>query len=452
MRRIISVIICISLVLSCVSSVAFANDEIKVVIDGEELEMDVAPAIINGRTMVPLRAIFEYFGADIDWWADTKRIYAYLCSVNISMAVGRESASINYKKATLDSPPVIIEGRTLVPVRVIAEAFYADVSWDADTRTVIITTPYPRKDTKLPKEFDRHRFATSKSNFEGFEFVIDRNDLVISGNFYDKKLNSILVEINGVQKVQDAGYDGRINLTMNLDRLSIKGPTPVMMYHNIPGSSSYSSYINKTIVIDKDSDGYFFKKSLVYDENMAFSSKWTTPVAFLNFEIDEAIKNESDKICAGIDDPYQKIKALHEWMCENIYYDYDYYNQKSDDLYYSDKEVFEARRTVCGGYTNLLASFIRAQGIPCRKVRGFALGLGYGTKQWTQDIIDAKEENHAWVQAYIDDRWVTVDSTWDTDNEYKDGKMDYKGMRNYLHFDMSDEFSASDHRFMSVEK
>ncbi len=449
MKKIIALIICTAIIISCTSFSIYAEDEIKVIIDGEELKMDVSPAIINGRTMVPLRAIFEYFGAKIEWWQDTKRIYAYLGSVYISMSVGRESAVINAEKVTLDSPAVIIDGRTLVPVRVIAEAFDAEVSWIAETKTVVITTPYPKKDTEPLKEFDKYKISTSKSDFENFDFVIDENKLTISGKFRNPALNSILLKINKEQKVEDADKNGIINLTINLDTLGINGPSPVMMYHNVPGENRYISYINETIIITKDDEGYCFQKPLVYDENIEFLSRWTTPAAFVNFTIDEEIKAMSDEICKGINDPYQKIKALHEWMCENIYYDYDYYYKKSDQRYYSDKEVLQARRTVCGGYTNLLASFIRAQGIPCRKVRGFALGLGY-TKQWNEEIVNGNEENHAWVQAYIDNRWVTIDSTWDTGNKYSDGEMNYEGMRNYLHFDMSIDFASSDHRFMSV--
>ena len=90
MKKIIALIVCTALIISSLSLSVFAEDEIKVVIDGEELEMDVSPAIINGRTMVPLRAIFEYFGAKIDWWQDTKRIYAYLGNIYISMSVANE--------------------------------------------------------------------------------------------------------------------------------------------------------------------------------------------------------------------------------------------------------------------------------------------------------------------------------------------------------------------------
>jgi hypothetical protein len=249
-----------------------------------------------------------------------------------------------------------------------------------------------------------------------------------------------------------ADSNGIINLTVNLDTLGINGDSPIMIYHNVPGEkNSYISYINKTVVITKDNDGYCFRKPMVYDENINLLSEWTTPAAFVNFTIDEEIKAKSDEICKGIEDPYQKVKALHEWTCENIYYDYDYYYKKSDKLYYSDKEVLGARRTVCGGYTNLMASLIRAQGIPCRMVNGFALGLGH-SKQWTEEIVNGKSLNHAWVQAYIDNRWVTIDTTWDSDNKFNDGKMEYGGMKNYLHFDMSMEFASSDHRFMAIEK
>ena len=89
-------------------------------------------------------------------------------------------------------------------------------------------------------------------------------------------------------------------------------------------------------------------------------------------------------------------------------------------------------------------------GIPCRKIVGFALGLGQ-ERQWTEEIVNGKETNHGWVQAYIDNRWVTIDSTWDTGNKFVDGVMNYEGLENYLHFDTSLEFASSSHKFMSVD-
>ena len=120
------------------------KEEIKVIVNDKPVEFDVAPTIINDRTMVPLRAIFEALGADVDWDDATKTITAVKDGTTIKMQIGNDKMTKDGVESTLDSAPVIIDSRTLVPVRAIAESFGSDVSWEAETKTVIV------KD--LPKE------------------------------------------------------------------------------------------------------------------------------------------------------------------------------------------------------------------------------------------------------------------------------------------------------------
>ena len=121
-----------------------SDDTIKVIVNDKPVAFDVAPTIINDRTMVPLRAIFEALGADVDWDDATKTITAVKDDTTIKMQIGNDKMTKNGAESALDSAPVIIDSRTLVPVRAIAESFGSDVSWEAETKTVIV------KD--LPKE------------------------------------------------------------------------------------------------------------------------------------------------------------------------------------------------------------------------------------------------------------------------------------------------------------
>ncbi len=107
-------------------------------IDGKSQEMDVAPFIRNGRTMVPIRAIAEAFGAEVEWKPSTETVEIRLGDLFISMQIGNPVAMIGKKVTSLDSPPVIENGRTFVPLRFIAESFGAEVEWVAETRTIII--------------------------------------------------------------------------------------------------------------------------------------------------------------------------------------------------------------------------------------------------------------------------------------------------------------------------
>ena len=107
-------------------------------IDGKSNEMDVAPFIRNGRTMVPIRAIAEAFGAKVNWKAATETVEIQVDNLFISMQIGNPVAMVGKKVTALDSPPIIENGRTFVPLRFIAESFGAEVEWVAETRTIII--------------------------------------------------------------------------------------------------------------------------------------------------------------------------------------------------------------------------------------------------------------------------------------------------------------------------
>ncbi|MCL1809985.1 MAG: stalk domain-containing protein [Clostridiales bacterium] len=115
-----------------------AQLDIRVYLNGERLSFDVPPIIENGRTLVPLRAIFEALGAEVDWDQSTKTITATKGEITITMQIDNPVMTKNGVPTTLDAPPKIIDNRTLVPVRAVAESFDATVDWHNDKKYVII--------------------------------------------------------------------------------------------------------------------------------------------------------------------------------------------------------------------------------------------------------------------------------------------------------------------------
>lgn len=111
---------------------------ISVKVDGQALTLDQPPVIQDGRTLVPLRAIFEALGAWVVWDADAQSVIAEKHFDNISLVIGDNKLSINGAEKTLDVPAQIIDGRTMVPVRAISEAFGAKVEWNAVLNTVSV--------------------------------------------------------------------------------------------------------------------------------------------------------------------------------------------------------------------------------------------------------------------------------------------------------------------------
>lgn len=129
----------LTLLLSALAFPAAAEDGVKVVVNGSELSFDVPPQIIDGRTMVPMRIIFEALGALVGWDGETSTITAEREGLIIVMRIDDTKMSVDGTELSLDVPPLLIDGRTLVPVRAVAEGFKAGVSWDGATQTVTIT-------------------------------------------------------------------------------------------------------------------------------------------------------------------------------------------------------------------------------------------------------------------------------------------------------------------------
>ncbi len=100
--------------------------------------LDVAPFILNGRTMIPLRFISESFQAEVQWRAKTQEILIKDDSTSIRLQIGSSEMYINDDVVILDSPPIIQDSRTFVPIRAISEALRAVVEWNAADQIVTI--------------------------------------------------------------------------------------------------------------------------------------------------------------------------------------------------------------------------------------------------------------------------------------------------------------------------
>lgn len=116
------------------------KDFVKVKVNDKPIIFDVAPIISEGRTLVPLRYIFEALGAEVKWDAATRTVTGSKGSNKIVLRIDSKEAVVNGETRELDVPATIVNGRTLVPARFISESLGAEVLWDGDSKTVIIKT------------------------------------------------------------------------------------------------------------------------------------------------------------------------------------------------------------------------------------------------------------------------------------------------------------------------
>ena len=142
-KRAIIILFTICIFLSGMITVS-ANDGINVYLDGELLNFDVPPIIQNGRTLVPMRTIFEKLGATVEWDGTTQTAKATNYGVTVSVTIGSSNMTRSYVDSkeieyyTLDTPATIINGRTLIPIRAVVEKMGYKVEWDGDLQVVYI--------------------------------------------------------------------------------------------------------------------------------------------------------------------------------------------------------------------------------------------------------------------------------------------------------------------------
>ena len=148
---------------------AAQDAEVQVMIDSQPLKADVAPKIINGRTMVPLRAIFEALGLRLDWYPATGIIKASKANADITLQVGQQQAVVNNRSVFLETPATVVNGRTLVPVRFISESIGMLVEWDAGRQIVWIGQAPAKIETastpELVKEGEKTAETVGKDSY-----------------------------------------------------------------------------------------------------------------------------------------------------------------------------------------------------------------------------------------------------------------------------------------------
>lgn len=230
---------------------------ITVTVNGSKVAFDVPPQIINGRTMVPLRAIFEALGAQVEWDQATQGIHSVKGGTQVSMQIGSAEMTVTRdgrtEKKTLDVPPRMVNSRTLVPVRAIAEAFGSEVEWEQTTRTVTVVDKAPAQAASgevLRGNVHEYANACFYNDLLYYSFLKDNN-------IYVTDLEDTKAYAAGGIPAALVGYDNKIyyindtNHTLCAIDLST-GKRDILFNKEIP--SAYDIYDGKIYIKTKSED------------------------------------------------------------------------------------------------------------------------------------------------------------------------------------------------------
>ncbi len=177
--------------------------DVTVRLDGNEIKSDKAE-INNGSTMVPMRAIFEAFGMNVDWNNDEKKITATKGEETVLLTVGEKIITVNDKEVELSVAPYIKDGTTLVPVRAVAEGLNAKVSWNNYTKSVdIVTDLYDTSSDKWKENEGKIDLSTMTHEADGVQ-IFDNVVVVTKGGDFTVtgENTNAMIYVNSIEKVK----------------------------------------------------------------------------------------------------------------------------------------------------------------------------------------------------------------------------------------------------------
>lgn len=130
-------------------------------IDTKKVEGDTPPTIVDGRTLVPIGIIFQELGATMEWNAETRTATGYRDDTTVVIPIGSTTVYVNGEEKELDVPAQIINSRTMVPAYFVSEALGCKVTWDGSTSTAAVADKLRDQKIYRTKTGERYHFSST---------------------------------------------------------------------------------------------------------------------------------------------------------------------------------------------------------------------------------------------------------------------------------------------------
>ena len=187
-------------------SVKIGESEMSV--DGETVPIDEsgsAAYVENGRTMFPVRGIAEAMGADVSYDDQNEAVSIQSAEVSVQMVVGESRMTVNGEEQQLLTAPQIKNDRTMLPMRDVAEALDCEVEWDEDTQTATFTRPLQTKRLIVFSENVNKENAAATIQGDGFT-ILQFEKLSDAAEYMDKYGNLIKIEPDRIQTIDSLSW------------------------------------------------------------------------------------------------------------------------------------------------------------------------------------------------------------------------------------------------------
>lgn len=148
-RVLLCLLVC-TLLLPSFAFAAEEQEPVKVFLNGRQMQFPVDPLIEQGVTLVPFRAIFEALGLEVGWDGENQKVTGSREGLSIEMTLGNQNVYVNGRRQRLDVAPKVVNGTTLVPLRFVSEVSGKEVIWNGEERRIDINSGYELVQTYDP--------------------------------------------------------------------------------------------------------------------------------------------------------------------------------------------------------------------------------------------------------------------------------------------------------------
>ena len=190
-RKLLAIILAAVFAFSLIQVTVFA-DEIRVTIEGQQVTFQAQqPVIIDGRTLVPVRGVFEHLSFEVDWDGAARQATLASDEFTVILTIGSASFTTNGISHTLDVPAQIIGGSTMLPIRAVLESVGYYLDWDDAARTVLIWAEAAEADAPLTGDIPAY------ITIRGERFSTDLTELILEQkNLTDADIASLRYMVN----------------------------------------------------------------------------------------------------------------------------------------------------------------------------------------------------------------------------------------------------------------
>ncbi len=293
--------------------------------------------------------------------------------------------------------------------------------------------------------------STSHRDDTGLHFALDGTTLRISGSIECPRLEKVWLQVGTTEVILPLTSEVAFTQTFDLPSEPTFSLTPVTIATKQAGEDTYWSYIWQTVFVEATADGYTISTAPALPWNRTVLETWVNPADFLVDITDQTVVDRAFAITAGLTTDAQKVLAIHRWVADNIYYDHDHYTGKTATTPTSPTEVLSAGYATSAGYANLVQALCQAVGIPCRTLASFAAGADTDGFISAEDMPGLTKANHTHAAAWVEGRWVHMDTAWDSPHRYENGVKTRGVTSGQLYFDVTLPFLSLNHRLLEYD-